>query len=171
MMTMLMAAAMFAGGDANVVKCAVAKTPKPEMARLQQGLIVGVLEGRKPSPATEALVKAARARAATCAPGTGRSDARAGELVVTSIAVEALASGLAANGVDPVAVNRRLSQTPPAVLDAFLARKRTAPVDAFMNGMMGLAGAKKTDNRVQRLMGGYAFNAATLARLFAARQG
>ena len=167
-MSVMLMAAMLAAGDANVVKCAVAKLPRPELAKLQQGMIVGVLEGKKPSPATEALVNAARHHAATCAPGTGKGDVRAGEVVVTSIAVEALATGLTAKGIDPVAVNRRLSQTPPAVLNAFLARRQTAQVDAFMGGMMELAGAKKADTRVQRLMGGYAFNAATLARLFAA---
>ncbi|KQN37637.1 hypothetical protein ASG37_11455 [Sphingomonas sp. Leaf407] len=169
MSVFLMVAAMAAAGDGNVVKCAVAKMPKLELAKLQQGMIVGVLEGKKPAPPIEALVKKARAHAATCQPGTGKADTRAGELVVTSIAVEALASGLGANGVDPVAINRRLSQTPPAVLNAFLARKQTAEVDAFMNGMLELAGAKKAQVRVQRLMGGYAFNAATLARLFASR--
>jgi len=169
MSVMMMAMALAAAGDANVVRCAVAKMPKVELAKLQQGMIVGVLEGRKPAPATEALVKQARAHAAACQPGTGKADVRAGELVVTSIAVEALASGLSANGVDPVAVNRRLSQTPPAVLNAFLARRQTPEVDSFMNGMMEIAGAKKAQVRVQRLMGGYAYNAATLARLFAAR--
>lgn len=168
-MSVLLIAAMLATGDANVVRCVATKMPKADMARLQQGMIVGVLEGRKPSPATDALVRKARAHAATCQPGTGKVDARAGEIVVTSIAVEALASGLTAKGVDPVAVNRRLSQTPPPVLNAFLARKQTAQVDAFMNGMMDLAGARKGDTRLQRMMGGYAFNAATLARLFAAK--
>lgn len=168
-MSVMLMAAMLAAGDANVVRCVATKMPKAEMARLQQGMIVGVLEGKKPAPATEALVKKARAHAATCQPGTGKADARAGEIVVTSIAVEALASGLSAKGVDPIAVNRRLSQTPPAVLNAFLARKQTARVDSFMSGMMNLAGAQKGDTRVQRLMGGYAYNAATLARLFAAK--
>ncbi|MGN5373844.1 hypothetical protein [Sphingomonas hankookensis] len=168
-MSVMLMAAMLAAGDANVVKCAVAKLPKRDLARLQQGMIVGVLEGRKPTPATETLVKTTRRHAATCHPGTGKADTRAGDIVVTSIAVEALASGLSAKGVDPVAVNRRLSQTPPAVLNAFLARKQTPEVDAFMQGMMGLAGSNKADTRLQRLLGGYAFNAATLARLFAAR--
>jgi hypothetical protein len=165
----LMAAAMFAAGDANLVKCAVGKMPKPQMAKLQQGMIMGVLEGKKPTPATETLVKVARRHAATCQPGTGKADTRAGELVVTSIAVEALGSGLSAKGISPVAVNRRLSQTPPAVLNAFLARKQTPEVDSFMGGMMELAGTQKADTRIQRLMGGYAYNAATLARLFAMR--
>lgn len=168
-MSVVLMAAMLAAGDANVVRCVATKMPKADMARLQQGMIVGVLEGKKPAPATEALVRKARAQAAACQPGTGKADARAGEIVVTSIAVEALASGLSAKGVDPIAVNRRLSQTPTAVLNAFLARKQTAQVDAFMSGMMTLAGAQKGDTRVQRLMGGYAYNAATLARLFAAK--
>ncbi|MDJ0277454.1 hypothetical protein QLH51_11680 [Sphingomonas sp. 2R-10] len=168
-MSVMLMAAMLAAGDANVVKCTVAKLPKSDLAKLQQGMIVGVLEGRKPVPATETLVRTVRRHAATCHPGTGKADARAGDVVITSIAVEALASGLSAKGVDPVAVNRRLSQTSPAVLNAFLARKQTPEVDAFMQGMMGLAGANKGDTRLQRLMGGYAFNAATLARLFAAR--
>lgn len=168
-MSVILMAAMLAAGDANVVKCTVAKLPKGDLAKLQQGMIVGVLEGKKPTPATETLVKTARRHAATCHPGTGKADARAGDIVVTSIAVEALASGLSAKGVDPVAVNRRLSQTSPAVLNAFLARKQTPEVDAFMQGMMGLAGSNKADTRLQRLMGGYAFNAATLARLFAAK--
>ncbi len=168
-MSVMLMAAMLAAGDANVVKCTVAKLPKGDLAKMQQGMIVGVLEGKKPTPATDALVKATRRHAATCQPGTGKADARAGEIVVTSIAVEALASGLSAKGVDPIAVNRRLSQTPPAVLNAFLARKQTAQVDSFMSGMMHLAGAQKGDTRVQRLMGGYAYNAATLARLFAAK--
>ncbi len=169
MSVFLMAMALAAAGDGNVVKCAVGKMPKTDLAKLQQGMIVGVLEGKKPTAPTEALVKTARTHAATCQPGAGKADARAGELVVTSIAVEALASGLTANGIDPVAINRRLSQTSPAVLNAFLARKQTPAVDSFMNGMLELAGAKKTQTRVQRLMGGYAYNAATLARLFAAR--
>ncbi|MFD1034898.1 hypothetical protein ACFQ15_09565 [Sphingomonas hankookensis] len=168
-MSMMLMAAMLAAGDANVVRCAVAKLPKGDLAKLQQGMIVGVLEGKKPTPATETLVKTTRRHAATCHPGTGKADTRAGDVVVTSIAVEALASGLSAKGVDPVAVNRRLSQTSPAVLNAFLARKQTPEVDAFMQGMMGLAGSNKADTRLQRLMGGYAFNAATLARLFAAK--
>jgi len=160
---------VLAAGDANCVKCTCPKLPKGDLAKMEEGMIVGVLEGKKPAPATDVLVKAARRHAATCQPGTGKADTRAGDIVVTSIAVEALASGLSAKGVDPVAVNRRLSQTPPAVLNAFLARKQTAEVDAFMEGMMNLAGAKKADTRIQRLMGGYAFNAATLARLFAAK--
>lgn len=168
-MSILLMAAMLATGDANVVRCVATKMPKVDMARLQQGMIVGVLEGKKPAAATEALVKKARAHAAACQPGTGKADSRAGEIVVTSIAVEALASGLSAKGVDPIAVNRRLSQTPPAVLNAFLARKQSAQVETFMSGMMALAGTKKDDTRVQRLMGGYAYNAATLARLFAAK--
>ena len=168
-MSVMLMAAMLAAGDANVVKCAVAKLPKGDLAKLQQGMIVGVLEGKKPTPATDTLVKTMRRHAATCHPGTGKADTRAGDVVVTSIAVEALASGLSAKGVDPVAVNRRLAQTPPAVLNAFLARKQTPEVDAFMQGMMGLAGSNKADTRLQRLMGGYAFNAATLARLFAAK--
>ncbi len=171
MSIMMMVAALAATGDANVVRCAVSRTPKPEMARLQQGLIVGVLEGKRPTPATDTLVKAVKARAAACEPASGKADVRAGELVVTSIAVEALASGLSAKGIDPIAVNRRLSQTSPAVLNAFLARRRTAQVDTFMNGMLNLAGAQKGDSRVQRLLGGYAYNAATLARLFASRAG
>lgn len=167
MSIVLLMAAMAAGSDATVVRCAIKQTAPADMARMQQGVIVGVLEGKKPAPATEKLIASARARAASCNPGSGKSDERAGELFVTSVAVEGLAAGLSTAGVDIAAVNRRLQQTPGPVLDAFLARKRDAKVDAFMDGVIAVAGPKKGDARVQKLLGGYAFNAARLAKLFA----
>lgn len=170
-MSVMLLVAMAAASDATVVRCAIKQTAPVDMAKMQQGVIVGVLEGRKPTPATEKLIESARARAASCNPGAGKSDTRAGELFVTSVAVEGLAAGLSAAGVDVAAINRRLQQTPAPVLDAFLARRKDAKVDAFMNGVIAAAGPKKGDIRVQKLLGGYAFNAARLAKLFATPAG
>jgi len=169
MIAMLALVAAPATNDQQVVICAVRAIPAADLTRLKRGMVDTVLTPGKPSSATEALLKKAEANAARCNPGdNAKADARAAGLVVTSIAVEALAARLAATGVEIARVNARLRQTPPTVLDAFLAKQYGTPaVASFMEGVMASAGTKQSDSTVRRLLGGYTINAVRFAKLSA----
>ena len=161
-----MLAALTAAEDGAMVRCALAKTPRAEQAAVQRAMVEGVTGGTALTARTEALLVKLRTRAAECNPGSGRSDSRIGEIAVATVAVESLSSALQSRGVDVQAINARLGRTPPAVLDAMLARKRTAAIDALGRDMLALAGDKADDAAVLRLIPAYAFNAARLAKLF-----
>jgi len=162
-----MMAAMSAAEDGAKVRCALARTPQTEQAALQGAMVAGVTGGTAPSGATEALIAKLRTRAAACNPGSGASDARIGEIAVASVAVESLSKALQARGVNVLAINGRIGRTPPGVLDAVLARKRDNSVRLLMEDLFAAGGPRASDVTAQRLIGGYAYNAVRLAKLFA----
>ncbi len=157
--------------DGAVVRCTIAKTPPAELATIRSAMIAGVATGKAPTRATEAALSRVRTRAAECNPGSGEADARAGEIAVASLAVESLSTELQARGVNVLALNDRLRRTPPAVLDALLAKTRNAQTEALAKEMMTAAGDKASDAAVRRLIGGYTFNAARLGKLFKSTAG
>lgn len=155
-----------AADDGAVVRCALAKTPAAERSAMQAATLASVTRGTPPSAATDALIVKLRQRAGECQPGGGNVDSRAGEIAVASLVVETLSNALQAQGVDVLAINARLTRTPPTTLDALLAKKRTADVGAMMTGLQAAAGPKGKTATVSRLLAGYAFNATRLAKLF-----
>ncbi|MFD1788723.1 hypothetical protein ACFSC3_14230 [Sphingomonas floccifaciens] len=166
MSALLMLAALAAADDGAVARCAITKTPVAEREAMQAATIVSVTRGTPPSAKADALLIKLRARAAECQPGSGAVDARAGEIAVATVVVETLSNALQSGGVDVPAITRQLTRTPPATLDALLAKKRTADVDALMTRLQAAAGPKGTTPTVSRLLAGYAFNVARLGKLF-----
>ena len=166
-----MMAALAVQDDGAMVRCVVAKTPKTELATIQAAVVAGVASGKAPTSATEAALTRVRSRAAGCSPGSGVADARAGEIAVASLAVESLSNALQSRGVNVLAINDRLRRTPPAVLDALLAKTRNTRTEALAKEMMAAVGDKAKDDAVRRLMGGYTFNAARLGKLFKSTAG
>ena len=167
-MSALLSLALFAAAadDGTVARCAISKTPAAERTAMQNATIASVTRGTPPSAATEALLVKLRARAADCQPGSGAVDSRAGEIAVASLVVETLSNALQKQGVDTRAVTVRLTRTPPATLDALLAKKRSADVGELMTALQAAAGPKGTTATVSRLLAGYAFNVARLGKVF-----
>ncbi|MBM3927968.1 MAG: hypothetical protein FJ335_05865 [Sphingomonadales bacterium] len=166
MSALLLIAALAAANDGAMVRCALEKTPATERAAMQATTIASVTRGTPPGPQAEALIAKLRTRAAECQPGSGAVDSRAGEIAVASLVVETLSNALQQQGVDVLAINSRLTRTPPATLDALLAKKRDARVSAMMDELQAAAGPKGATTTVSRLLAGYAFNATRLAKLF-----
>ncbi|WP_156347081.1 hypothetical protein [Sphingomonas sp. Leaf33] len=168
---MLSIAMLVAADDGAMVRCALAKTPAAERTAMQNATLASVTRGTPPTSQTEALIGKLRGRAGECQPGSGAVDSRAGEIAVASLVVETLSNALQSQGVDVLAINARLTRTPPATLDALLAKKRSAEVGAMMTGLQAAAGPKGKTATVSRLLAGYAFNAARLGKLFKSTAG
>ncbi|KQN26299.1 hypothetical protein ASE86_09205 [Sphingomonas sp. Leaf33] len=162
---------LVAADDGAMVRCALAKTPAAERTAMQNATLASVTRGTPPTSQTEALIGKLRGRAGECQPGSGAVDSRAGEIAVASLVVETLSNALQSQGVDVLAINARLTRTPPATLDALLAKKRSAEVGAMMTGLQAAAGPKGKTATVSRLLAGYAFNAARLGKLFKSTAG
>lgn len=171
MSVMLSIAMLVAADDGAMVRCALAKTPAAERTAMQNATLASVTRGTPPTSQTEALIGKLRGRAGECQPGSGAVDSRAGEIAVASLVVETLSNALQSQGVDVLAINARLTRTPPATLDALLAKKRSAEVGAMMTGLQAAAGPKGKTATVSRLLAGYAFNAARLGKLFKSTAG
>jgi hypothetical protein len=167
MSLVLTIAVLASASDGAMVRCALAKTPKAEVTAMRSGIIAGVSGGAAPSAQTEALLRKLRDRAGECTPGTGRVDARAGEVAVAATVVESLSSALQTAGVDVLALNRLIIDAPRPALDALLAKQRNAETDALLGGAMKVGGDKAKQPRVRNLIGGYMFNAIRLGKLFA----
>ena len=167
MSILLTLAVLAAAQDGTMVRCAVAKTPRAELASIQKATVAGVTANTAPAAATEALLAKLRTRAAECNPGSGRADSRAGEIVVASVVVESLSGELQSRGVDVLAISDRLRRTPAATLDQLLAKSRSPAVQALGREVVTLAGERGKQPAVARLIGGYMFNVVRLAKLFA----